>query len=46
MTTILDRLNHTFEQGRSDVAPDLTLLDNNSMLIFVLQKYGIKNYDI
>ena len=46
MERILDGLNHTFEQGRSDVAPDLSMLELQSMMSFVLEKYDIKNYAV
>ena len=43
---ILDRLNHTFEEGRSDIAPELSFMDTDPMMLFVLQKYMIKNYHV
>ena len=42
--TIVDRLNHSFEEGRSIVAPELSHLHDwhEHMLFLALEKYNIK----
>ena len=44
--TIADRLGHSYEAGRSDVAPDLSYTDVQHTMLFILQNYNINNYAV
>ena len=44
MDLLVDRLDHSYEEGRSDVAPELAYMDVQPMMLFILQRHAIKNY--
>ena len=41
--TIVDRFGHSYEGGRSDVAPDLSYTGVRPMMRFTVQNYKIRN---
>lgn len=47
MDLIVDRLDHAYEQGRSEIAPELSNINEvHPMRFIMLEQYVIKNYHV